>query len=146
MPAVAMTDQNNLFAMVKFYRAALTHGVKPIVGVDTWLFDPDADPSPGRLVLLCRDLDGYRRLSRLLTRAYLEGQAGGVPVLHRDWLVGEGTRGLLALSGGRDGAPGRALMNHHEDAARRMTAELQELFAGDYFLDRATGGCASYAG
>ena len=135
MPAVAMTDQNNLFAMVKFYRAALKRGIKPIIGVDTWLLAPEVDASPGRLLLLCRDLDGYRRLSRLLTRAYLEGQAGGVPVLHRDWLISEGTQGLLALSGGRDGAPGKALLSHHVDAARRVTADLQELFAGDYFLE-----------
>ncbi|MEJ2654711.1 MAG: PHP domain-containing protein, partial [Acidihalobacter sp.] len=37
MPAVALTDQSNLFAMVKFYRAAQRHGIKPIVGVDTWI-------------------------------------------------------------------------------------------------------------
>ena len=42
-PAVAITDQRNLFAMVKFYRAALATGVKPIIGVDVWLHN-DADP------------------------------------------------------------------------------------------------------
>ena len=42
MPAVALTDQSNLFAMVKFYRAALAAGVKPLIGVDLWLAEPAA--------------------------------------------------------------------------------------------------------
>jgi len=51
MPAVAVTDQCNLFSMVKFYRAAMSAGVKPIVGVDLWVADGQGG-SPSRLVLL----------------------------------------------------------------------------------------------
>ena len=46
MPAVALTDQCNLFAMVKFYRAALEHGVQPIIGVDLLLREPERSRAP----------------------------------------------------------------------------------------------------
>ena len=71
MPAVAVTDQVNLFALVKFYRAALARGVKPLVGVDLMLREEGERAEPSRLVLLCQDETGYRNLTRLVTRAYL---------------------------------------------------------------------------
>ncbi len=99
MPAVAVTDQGNLFAMVKFYRAAMARGVQPIVGVDLLLRE-GADPQgPSRLTLLCQNLEGYRNLTRLVSRTWLEGQAKGVPLVDRDWLTASTTAGLIALSG-----------------------------------------------
>src|SRR6185437_3740204 len=71
MPAVALTDQVNLFAMIKFYRAALERGVQPIVGVDLLLREPEEPARPSRLTLLCQTLEGYRSLARLISRAYL---------------------------------------------------------------------------
>ncbi|RMF96647.1 MAG: DNA polymerase III subunit alpha [Gammaproteobacteria bacterium] len=135
MPAVAMTDLGNLFGMVKFFRAALASGIKPIIGVDSWYQDPSRDGEASRLVLLCKDLDGYRRLSRLLSRAYLEGQAGGLPVLHHAWLEEEGGSGLIALSAAREGIVGKALLAGQEAAARARAAEFGRLFDGDYFLE-----------
>ena len=86
MPAVAVTDQNNLFAMVKFYREALKSGVKPLVGIDLLVREEGERAAPSRLTLLCQSQVGFRNLSRLLTRAYLEGQQRGVPRLERRWL------------------------------------------------------------
>src|SRR3974390_2109408 len=67
MPAVAVTDQSNLFAMVKFWRAAQGAGVKPIVGVDVWLRDGAERAEPSRLTLLCMNRTGYRNLTRLVS-------------------------------------------------------------------------------
>ncbi|MEZ5581478.1 MAG: PHP domain-containing protein [Candidatus Competibacteraceae bacterium] len=53
---------------------------------------------PTRLVLLCQDLTGYRHLTRLISRAYLEGQQRGVPIVQKAWLEGA-SDGLIALSG-----------------------------------------------
>src|SRR3989337_670299 len=64
MPAVAVTDQNNLFAMVKFYREALKRGVKPIIGVDV-LLRAGERLAPHRLTLLCKDPGGYQNLYNL---------------------------------------------------------------------------------
>ena len=69
MPAVAVTDQSNLFAMVKFYREALRSGVKPIVGIDLWVAEEGERAAPSRLTLLCQSQEGYRNLARLVTRA-----------------------------------------------------------------------------
>src|SRR5690606_28691594 len=86
MPAVAMTDQGNLFGLVKFYKSAMKHGIKPIVGAEVCLEGSDERQEPPRLVLLCRNGEGYRNLSRLLSRAWLEGQQGGLPLVREDWL------------------------------------------------------------
>src|SRR5918993_1749787 len=74
MPAVALTDQANLFALVKFYKTAQSRGIKPLIGVDTLIRDDGDKAEPSRLVLLCRDARGYANLTRLVTRGYLEGQ------------------------------------------------------------------------
>ena len=133
MPAIAMTDHCNLFAMVKFYRAAMQHGLKPIIGSEVWLRTDDRDAD--RLILLCRDRQGYGNLSRLLTRAYLDGQKRSVPVIQRDWLSGNTVAGLMALSGGREGGVGRHLLAGRTARARELLDDLTELFAGDFFIE-----------
>jgi DNA polymerase-3 subunit alpha len=49
MPAVALTDQSNLFAMVKFYKEAQAAGVKPLIGVDAWIREPGERVAPSRI-------------------------------------------------------------------------------------------------
>jgi DNA polymerase III subunit alpha len=71
MPAVALTDACNLFAMVKFFRAAQAQGIKPVIGVDVLLRESGERVEPTRLTLLCQNLAGYRNLTQLLSRAYL---------------------------------------------------------------------------
>ena len=135
MPAVAITDLGNLFGMVKFYRAALAAGVKPIIGAEVWV-EPeaaDADGEPTRLVLLCADDAGYGSLCALLTAGYAEGQRQGVPVLRREWLVEHAT-GLLALSGPA-GDVGRALRAADPPRARRLLAFWQQAFPGRLYLE-----------
>ena len=68
LPALAVTDLNNLFALVKFYKAAEGVGIKPIAGADVLIAEEGQDP--WRMTLLCRDREGYLSLSRLLTRAW----------------------------------------------------------------------------
>ncbi len=63
MPAVALTDQNNLFGLVKFYKKAIAAGVKPIIGLDLRIVNEDDADHPFTLLLLVQDNDGYRKLS-----------------------------------------------------------------------------------
>lgn len=134
MPAVALTDQHNLFAAVKFYDAAMQAGVKPILGADLRLRDPDDASRSLRFVLLCADMTGYRNLSRLLSRAYIEGQHLGVPMLEMDWLAGQ-TDGLICLSGGREGIAGRELIyGRHSDAAN-ILEHWSSLFPSRFYLE-----------
>ena len=134
MPAVAVTDQGNLFGMVKFYKAALGAGIKPIVGADIWVDDEDAPEGRSRLTLLCRNQDGYRALSRLLTRSYAEGQQQGVPVVRKDWIEADHA-GLIVLSGAREGDIGQALLRGDVDAARRKLDYWRGLFPGNFYLE-----------
>src|SRR5688572_16520722 len=135
MPAVAVTDQNNLFAMVKFYREALQQGVKPIVGVDVLLRTRGDRAIPTRLTLLCKDPGGYQNVTNLITRAWLEGQDRGVPLIDRSWLDERTTAGLIALSGAAEGDVGRAILNGRDAEATTMARGWQELFGDRYYLE-----------
>ncbi|NNF40227.1 MAG: DNA polymerase III subunit alpha [Woeseiaceae bacterium] len=121
MPAVALTDQHNLFGLVKFYRKAIQAGVKPIIGVDLRVANDDEPDRPFTLLLLCQDNRGYRNLAELITRSYLEGQVRGVPMIRREWLDADSAGGLIALSGGLYGDIGQALhAGHHQRAAKLL--------------------------
>ncbi len=98
MPAVALTDLNNMFGAVRFYQAALKAGVKPLLGADLLLAPEAAGGRADRLTLLCRNIEGYRNLLRLLSRMYLELQPGGTPQLERSFLSGEALAGLIGLT------------------------------------------------
>jgi DNA polymerase III subunit alpha len=145
MPAVALTDQSNLFAMVKFYKEALTAGVKPLIGVDAWIREAGERP-PSRIVFLCQNLVGYRHLTQLVTRSYLEGQQRGAPMLERSWLERDALQGLIVLSGGADGDIGQALSRGRDDEAIRCLARWQELCADRFYLEvQRTGRAADEA-
>ena len=108
MPAVALTDLSNVFGLVKFYTAARKAGVKPIVGCDVWITHESERDAPHRLLLLCQSREGYLKLADWLTRAYRANQHRGRAELKREWFA-EGTSGLIALSGFRDGDVGPIL-------------------------------------
>lgn len=133
MPAVALTDHGNLFAMVKFYRAALKAGVQPIIGADLMVEEPD-ETDPFRMTLLCQSTEGYRNLAELISRSYREGQQRGEPRVAREWLEAH-TGGLIALSGGRDGDVGRALVAGRSDEAGERLARWKALFGDRYYLE-----------
>ncbi|MHB1240328.1 MAG: DNA polymerase III subunit alpha [Gammaproteobacteria bacterium] len=134
MPAVAVTDLGNLFAAVKFYRAALAAGIKPVLGVEAWIEERAMGRGPSRLVLLCQNEVGYRNLTRLVTRSYREGQHRGIPVIARAWLEGA-CAGLIALSGGRDGDVGQALRGADRDQAGQRLRYWAGLFPGRFYLE-----------
>ena len=78
MPAVAVTDRANVFCMVRFYRAAVAAGIKPIIGVELPLESESSNVPAGILTLLAMDDSGYRQLARLLTRCYMAERSTGV--------------------------------------------------------------------
>jgi len=133
MPAVALTDRSNLFALVKFYRAAQAAGVKPIIGVDALVRNPEDPAQPDRLLLLVQNDAGYRNLTRLVSRSYREGQHLGMAMMDREWLV-EAAGGLIAISAGQEGDVGRALAAGNAQRARDQAAFWKALFGDRYYL------------
>ena len=135
MPAVALTDQSNLFAMVKFYKEAQAAGVKPLIGVDVWIREAGERTPPSRLVLLCQNLAGYRHVTQLVTRSFLEGQQRGAPMLERSWLEPAMLRGLIVLSGGQEGDIGQALVRGNDEEAARCLERWQALCGDRFYLE-----------
>ncbi|QFY90801.1 DNA polymerase III subunit alpha [Magnetovirga frankeli] len=133
MPAVAVTDQSNLFCLVRFYQAASAANVKPIAGVDLWLRNPEDEQNPDRLLLLVQNQTGYRNLTRLVSLGYRKGQILGRPQVDRAW-VAQYAEGLIALSGGRSGDVGRALLAGNQALAEQRLSGWQALFGDRYYL------------
>jgi len=133
MPAVALTDQANLFALVKFYKAAQGAGIKPIAGSDLWIADPEDRGQPQRLTVLCQDRAGYLNLSRLLSRAYAENRHGDHALVEASWFD-EASTGLIALAGhGSD--VGRLLLGGRDDAARERAQWWRARFPDRFYLE-----------
>ncbi len=136
--AIAITDASNLFGLVKFYKAARSAGVKPIIGVDAFVEgDTEAD-APTRVLLLAQNKAGYLRLCDWLSRAFaapVRGQA----VLRRAWFV-ESTDGLIALAGFHHGDVGAALLAHHKAKALELAKWWTARFPNRYYIELQRAG------
>ena len=133
MPAVAVTDHTNLFCMVRFYRAAVAGGIKPIIGVDLPLERESNDDPAGLLTLLAMDGSGYRALIRLLTRCYMAERSTGTPAAARAWVRGCGP-GIIAISPGPGGDVGQALLHGRAGEAERRAEGWASAFPGRFYL------------
>jgi DNA polymerase-3 subunit alpha len=133
MPALALTDDSNLFALIKFYRAAEYAGIKPITGCDLWIADLVDAQRPHRLTLLCENRTGYLNLSRLISRAWREGQHGGHALIDPRWLEAA-HEGLIALMG-RESELGHLLLAGREEDARSQLERLRTLFDQRLYLE-----------
>ncbi|KTT12116.1 DNA polymerase III subunit alpha [Pseudomonas oryzihabitans] len=134
MPAVAVTDQGNLCSLVKFYKAAMGAGIKPIAGADIWLAGRDGDAPLSRMTLLVMNAKGYRNLTELLSRGFQEGQQEGQIIIQRDW-VKEASEGLIALSGSKEGEIGLALLEGDLALADQLFEEWQQVFQDRFYLE-----------
>jgi DNA polymerase-3 subunit alpha len=134
MPAIALTDLNNFFGLIKFYKAARGAGIKPIAGCDVFVTNDADRERPYRLLLLCQSREGYLLLCRLLSRAFLENQHRGRAEVRREWFH-ENTAGLIALSGAHLGDAGSALLSGNAAQAKQFAQEWAALFNNRYYLE-----------
>jgi DNA polymerase-3 subunit alpha len=134
MPAVALTDQSNLCALVKFYKAATQAGIKPIIGADIWVEREDKPQQPWRMTLLAQNEKGYGRLRELLSMGYQLNQVHEVPILKPEWIL-QDNEGLIALSGGKEGHVGSALLSSHPEQAQRLLATWMQAFPERFYLE-----------
>ena len=131
MPAVAVTDNCNFFALVKFFKAAESAGIKPIAGAD--LFLDNGQGGHYRITALCQNQTGYLSLSKLISRAYLEGHSREVPVIAPEWLFG-GNEGLILLHG-RHSPLAHLMQQEHKPENAAQIAEWLSLFPRRLYLE-----------
>ena len=134
MPAVAVTDFTNFFALVKFYKEAEAAGVKAILGADLRVINPNNVGETSHLLLLVQNVIGYKNLTEIISLAYKHGQLQGKPHITLDWLNGR-SEGLIALSGGVNGSLGQALISGRSDDADKLLKEFESFFPNRFYIE-----------
>ena len=139
MDAIALTDHGVLYGAIEFYLAARKEGVKPIVGVEAYVAPRRMsdrggleDKSGYHMTLLARDVEGYRNLLELTTRAHLDGFYYK-PRMDKE-LLARHAGGLIATSGCPSGEVGRAIRAGDLDKAREATRFYRDLFGPENFF------------
>ena len=143
-PALAITDFNNLFGAIKFYKEARGKGVKPLLGAEISLEGMSGDAakdaaSGSRIIVLVQNTQGYLNLSELLARAYTQNNVRGLPVVKLAWLKELGD-GLIALSGAQAGPVGQALVQGDGARAHEAALQLAALFPHRFYLELQRAG------
>jgi DNA polymerase-3 subunit alpha len=131
MPAVALTDRNNLFALVKFFEACMGQGVKPIMGAEV-LVQETPQEGAERVLLLARDLEGYRNLLALISASYTTTAQRGVL---QEQEIFAAKSGLIVLSGGVRGHLWSLLNNGDLAQAKERAQRWQGEFGDAYYLE-----------
>jgi len=132
--AVAITDQSNLFALVKFYNGCLGAGIKPILAADVYIENEDDPANPYLLALYAQNDQGYRNLTELVSEGYTQNQHHDKPQIKREWLHKK-SEGLIALSGFRRGDIGEALLKDKLDLADQRLQAWLEIFPSRFYLE-----------
>ncbi|QHA81202.1 DNA polymerase III subunit alpha [Pseudomonas mediterranea] len=134
MPAVAVTDQNNMCSLVKFYKTAMGGGIKPICGADLWLSSKDPDAPLSRISLLVMNAVGYRNLTELISRGFIDGQRNGSIIIEREW-VAEASEGLIMLSAAKEGEIGLALLSGNTEEAETLARDWMAVFPDRFYIE-----------
>ena len=131
IPALALTDRNNLFALVKFYENSLSKGVKPILGAELWITPQDSGAA-ARIVALAKDVQGYKNLLALISNSYTESSRRGEV---SEQQLFDRSNGLIVLSGGVGGHLWQDVINADTEAARATARRWLDVFGDRYFLE-----------
>ena len=141
MPAVAVTDSNNLFASLEFSLAACGDGVQPILGCVLFI-KPEAvqdsrhasTQKPDQLIVYAQNEAGWQNLMALVSKSYLNPTSEPAPLLSMTDLLGK-TEGLIALTGGIYGSIGRSLLAGRDALAEAQLLKLQEIFPNRLYME-----------
>jgi len=139
-PALAITDLSNLFGAIKFYKAARSKGVQPILGAEIFLEGLGVDPlALSRVMLLVQSSQGYLNLSELLARAWTQNMVKNNAVIKLAWLQ-ELSEGLILLSGAQAGPVGQALMQGDTSRAAEIALQFASIFTHRFYLELQRAG------
>ncbi|MDP2808044.1 MAG: PHP domain-containing protein, partial [bacterium] len=141
LPALAITDHGNMFGALDFYTQARSAGVKPIIGIETYVAPKsrtdhalsETDDTSYHLLLLARNEKGYKNLLVLSSLAYLEGFYRK-PRIDKE-LLSQHCEGLVALSACTKGEISQALLKGDKEKARTAALFYKDLFGPDFYLE-----------
>ncbi|HEV7951954.1 MAG TPA: DNA polymerase III subunit alpha, partial [Candidatus Saccharimonadales bacterium] len=140
MEAVAITDHGTMSGLVDFYKSAKDNGIKPIMGMETYVAarsrhdrDPAKDKARYHLILLAMNETGYQNLMKLSTKANLEGMYYKPRIDHD--LLEEYNEGLIALSACAGGELGEQLRNDNYEEAKKIASWYKSIFGDRYYLE-----------
>ncbi len=142
MPAVAVTDTNNMFAALEFSVTAMGAGVQPIVGCQISVAHDPAQPgekprAPAPIVLLAQDESGYLNLMQLNSRLYIDGAMSGAANLPQVTLeeLARHSAGLICLTGGPEGPLGRFHATGQTAKARSLLERLTTIYPNRLYVE-----------
>lgn len=144
VPAIAVTDTANMFGGKAFSKYASDEGVKPILGCQFYLRNPDADDvlkakgrvvEPDKIVLLVMNESGYQNIMKLMKRSYLDNPKQGEKAQLKMSDLEELNGGLIALTAGVEGQVGRLLLENRKAEAEEVVVKLREIFADRLYME-----------
>ena len=139
MPAVAMTDHGNMFGAIDFYKTARRKGIKPIIGMETYIINSDFEAPDSKkdirhhLVLLAKNLTGYKNLMKLSSIAFLKGFYYK-PRINKS-LLQEYSEGLICLSACLKGEIPALLLNGNIKKAKEVVSFYKEVFPDRFYIE-----------
>ncbi len=141
MTAVALTDHGNMYGAIDFYKECKSKGIKPIIGCEVYVSErrmedkePGIDNKRYHLILLAKNLQGYKNLMRIVSEANMKGYYYK-PRVDME-LLKEFSEGLIALSGCMGGKLSRAVLSGNEEKVDSLIKEHIEVFGKEnYFIE-----------
>ena len=131
MPAVGVTDHNNLFSAFKAYKASQKQGIKLIIGsLISIKINNETDCS--KLILLCENQTGYKNLCYLITKSYVDGFKSNEPFIDINWLEGN-SDGLIAVSAYQDGVLNQ-IRTKDNQKLKNLINTMTNLFPNNFFI------------
>ena len=140
MQALAITDHGNMYGVIEFTETAKKLGIKPIIGCEVYVADGSRHEKKGKedrsghhMVLLAKNHEGYKNLSRLCSKGFLEGFYY-TPRIDKELLF-KHHQGLIATTACLGGEIPQIIMNRGEEAAVAVISEYLEVFGDDFYLE-----------
>ncbi len=134
MPAIALSDQMNLCGLVKFYSSAYAKGIKPIIACEINVLSQFIEDEIVQVTLLAMNMDGYKNITNLISKAYLQGHIQHKVVVNQAWLA-EFSEGVILLSGGLHGDLGQALAQQKMPLAHEIADFYHKHFQDRFYLE-----------
>ena len=130
--AIALTDNSNLFGLVKFYTASIKNGIKPIIGADIYI-ECEGIISSGLFIV--KNNVGYKQLSSLISKAYFENYQGNKPIINFEWLNLETTSGLIFINGGPQTLLSEYIQSGKKTDLNVLIDKLLKIFDDRFYLE-----------